>query len=413
MNILLINHYAGSPEMGMEFRPYYLAREWIKMGHRVRIIAGDFSHLRIKNPEVKKDFQKECIDGIEYYWLKTGEYQGNGVRRAFTMFRFVGKLWLSAGKIAGKWKPDVVITSSTYPLDTYAGQKIAKRAGARLIHEVHDMWPATLYEIGGMSRNNPFVILMQAAENSAYRHSEKIVSLLPKAKEYMIRHGMSPDKFEYIPNGVVEEEWQDTEPLPVEYEQFFQEKKREGKFIVGYFGGHALSNALDILLEVAKKIEDPSVIFVLVGDGVEKNRLIKRKKQEEIDNVFFLPPVKKRYIPELVKAFDCVYAGGQSSPLYRFGSCLNKIYDSMMGGKPIICAFTTACSPVSEYQCGYMVNSGDTENICSSIKQLRDMNRASRKNMGINGKNAVKKFFTYSQLGIKFDLLFKFKEIEE
>ena len=36
MNILLINHYAGSPEMGMEFRPYYFAREWVKAGHHCR-----------------------------------------------------------------------------------------------------------------------------------------------------------------------------------------------------------------------------------------------------------------------------------------------------------------------------------------------------------------------------------------
>ena len=66
MNILLINHYAGSTEMGMEFRPYYFAREWLKRGHRVTIIAGDYSHLRIKNPEIKKDFQKEVIDNIQY-----------------------------------------------------------------------------------------------------------------------------------------------------------------------------------------------------------------------------------------------------------------------------------------------------------------------------------------------------------
>ena len=52
MNILYINHYAGSPEMGMEFRTYYLASEWVKMGHNVTIIAGDYSHLRRKNPKL-------------------------------------------------------------------------------------------------------------------------------------------------------------------------------------------------------------------------------------------------------------------------------------------------------------------------------------------------------------------------
>lgn len=407
MNILLINHYAGSPEMGMEFRPYYLAREWVKMGHHVRIIAGDFSHLRIKNHKAEKDFQKEKIDGIDYYWLRTGYYQGNGVMRAFTMFRFVGKLWRNTGRIAEKWKPDVVITSSTYPLDTYAGQRIAKKAKAKLIHEVHDMWPATLYELGGMSRYNPFVILMQAAENSAYCHSGKIVSLLPKAKEYMIKHGMKPDKFEYIPNGVVEEEWENAEPLPDEHRKFFLEEKNAGKFIVGYFGGHALSNALDILLDTAKCIDDTDVIFALVGDGVEKNRLIQRKKTENINNVFFLPPIRKKSIPELVKMFDCVYAGSQPSPLYRFGICLNKIYDSMMGGKPIICAITTSYSPVSEYQCGYLADSGDIAEICSSIQKLKKMDCGSREKLGINGKNAAKQFFTYRQLALKFNLLFE------
>ena len=126
MKILLINHYAGSPEMGMEFRPYYMAQEWIRQGHEVDIIAADYSHLRRKNPKVQRDWQIEEIDGIRYHWLRTGDYDGNGVRRALTMFRFVGKIWLKAKVIAREWKPDVVITSSTYPLDTYAGQRIRK-----------------------------------------------------------------------------------------------------------------------------------------------------------------------------------------------------------------------------------------------------------------------------------------------
>ena len=92
MNILLINHYAGSPEMGMEFRPYYMAREWIKLGHKVAIIAGDYSHLRQKNPSIKKDFTKAKIDGITYCWVKTGQYTGNGVKRALSLASVPGKL---------------------------------------------------------------------------------------------------------------------------------------------------------------------------------------------------------------------------------------------------------------------------------------------------------------------------------
>ena len=121
MNILYLNHYAGNLELGMEFRPYYFAQEWLKMGHHVTIIAGDYSHLRIKNPDVKKSFQKEMIDGLSFCWVKTGRYRGNGIGRALTMFRFGGKWWWNARRIAKSMTPDVVITSSTYPLDTFAG----------------------------------------------------------------------------------------------------------------------------------------------------------------------------------------------------------------------------------------------------------------------------------------------------
>ena len=51
MNILYLEHYVGGPEYGMEFRPYYLAREWVKQGHEVHIIGATYSHLRRRQPK--------------------------------------------------------------------------------------------------------------------------------------------------------------------------------------------------------------------------------------------------------------------------------------------------------------------------------------------------------------------------
>ena len=48
MNILLINHYAGGAKHGMEYRPYFMAKRWVEMGHSVTIAASSFSHLRTK-----------------------------------------------------------------------------------------------------------------------------------------------------------------------------------------------------------------------------------------------------------------------------------------------------------------------------------------------------------------------------
>jgi len=71
MNILLINHYAGSTALGMEYRPFYLAREWVRAGHDVTILAATCSHLRMRQPSVTRDLTAEMVDGIRYVWLTT------------------------------------------------------------------------------------------------------------------------------------------------------------------------------------------------------------------------------------------------------------------------------------------------------------------------------------------------------
>lgn len=403
MNILIINHYAGSPEMGMEFRPYYFAREWIKMGHRVDIIAADYSHLRRNNPEVERDFQEEVVDGIHYHWIKTGRYEGNGAQRAITMFQFVSKLWKNVGKINSELAPDVVICSSTYPLDTYVGQRIRKKAEkpVKLIHEVHDMWPATLYEIGGMSKSHPFVQVLQVAENSAYKKSDKVVSLLPYAEEYMKEHGLADGKFVCIPNGVILDEWENPDELPEEHKAVFERLKEAGKYIVGYFGGHALSNALDSLLDAAAVMDDKDIQFVLVGDGVEKQNLIRRAGELGLDNVTFLPPVRKTCVPNLCKEFDCVYMCGLVSPLYKYGLCLNKMFDTMASGKPGICALNVK-SYFTEYKCGYDIKSDDLTYVCETIKKIKNMAPDELKEMTDAGKNASRDRFNYEMLAKEF-----------
>ena len=166
MNILLINHYAGSPDLGMEFRPYYMAKEWQKAGHHVRIVGGSFSHLRKKQPCE----YREIVDNVEYCWIPVNRYKGNGVGRIFSMFLFVFKLYHYFVEYLRNFEPDIVIASSTYPLDIYPAYKIAKHYHAKLIYEVHDLWPLSPMELGGYSKKHPFIQIMQKAENDCYRY---------------------------------------------------------------------------------------------------------------------------------------------------------------------------------------------------------------------------------------------------
>ena len=137
MKILLINHYAGSPNLGMEFRPYYVTKGWVKLGHEVLIVGGSYSHLR----KVQPQSCEEMIDDVRYRWVKVNPYKGNGIGRIISMFSFVTKLYCNYRRYLRNFKPDIVIASSTYPLDIYPAYRIARHYHAKLIYEVHDLWP--------------------------------------------------------------------------------------------------------------------------------------------------------------------------------------------------------------------------------------------------------------------------------
>src|SRR5438128_12507861 len=124
MRILLINQYAGGPGYGMEYRPYHLASAWRRLGHDVVIIGGSYSHLRFRNPKPLGMEAPESVDGVRSIWLSTPAYKGNGPARARNILTFAIRVLMLSGKLARRLQPDLVITSSTHPLDCYGGRRI-------------------------------------------------------------------------------------------------------------------------------------------------------------------------------------------------------------------------------------------------------------------------------------------------
>jgi glycosyltransferase involved in cell wall biosynthesis len=403
MNILYIDHYAGSPKMGMEYRPFYMAREWAKQGHHSTIVAASFAHLRTVQPEVNEIFKKAPHLGVEYLFVKTREYSGNDLNRVRNMWGFVKALSRSAKTIAEAYKPDVVIASSTYPLDIYPARKIARYAGAKLIFEVHDLWPLSAMELGGYKKWHPFIIILQRAENYAYRYADKVVSILPCTLEHMKAHGLDEKKFHYIPNGIVKEEWESSELLPDSHSAELDRIRKKFPFLVGYVGSHGLANALYSFIDAADRMkENGKVCFVLTGKGPEKENLQKKAKELAPGNVFFLDPVPKKAVPELLKRMDFLYIGLKNESLYRFGISPNKLFDYMMAGKPVIQAINAGNDMVKEADCGISVESENPKQIVNAVCRLISLSPEERMNMGQGGYNYVNKTHTYSILAEKF-----------
>jgi glycosyltransferase involved in cell wall biosynthesis len=404
MRILYLNHYAGSPRHGMEYRPYYLAREWVRLGHDVQIVGSSQSHIRSRQPQLAGQYRlDETIDGIRYTWFATPRYVGNGIARVRNMTSFVSRLYLESKGIATSFKPDVVIASSTYPMDIWPARRMAKLAGAKLVFEIHDLWPLTPMELGGMSRWHPFIMLVQAAENYAYRHADAVVSMLPKVHDYVESRGIPHDRLHIVPNGVDPSEWAAERPgLAANVELTLSAIRDAGNFVVGYAGTHGVSNSLHTLLDAAAIMRDEKVTFVLVGDGPEKAGLQRRAQAEQLQNVRFIDPIAKEQIPALLQGFDVAYIGWQRQSLYRFGIAPNKLMDYMMAARPVLHAVEAGNDPVSEAGCGLTVAPESPALAAQGIRKLLALSPRERHAMGLCGKRFVMDHHTYPILSERF-----------
>jgi glycosyltransferase involved in cell wall biosynthesis len=397
MKILLINHYAGSLEYGMEFRPFYLTREWVKSGHKVCVVAASFSHLRKKQPTINKHFHEESIAGGKYVWLRTPVYKTNSIKRFLNILAFVAQIFRFRSKFI-QFNPDVVIASSTYPLDIFPAYYIHKKTNSKLVYEVHDLWPLSPMELGGMSKFHPFIVLMQAAENFACKQAQKTISILPKTKEHLQEHGMSPEKFCHIPNGIVKSDWTISKPIPIHYRKKIDELKQNGIFLVGYAGAHGIANALSHLIKAADIMKSSPVCFILVGNGQEKENLIKQAEKLGLANVDFWEPIEKLAIPDLLTEMDALYVSFQKQPLFRFGVSLNKMFDYMMSAKPIIFAIEAGNDPIQDSGAGISIKAENPEEVAKSIRMLMELTESQRKMMGENGRQFVLKHHEYKVL---------------
>jgi glycosyltransferase involved in cell wall biosynthesis len=390
MKVLLINHYAGSPHHGMEFRPFYFARQWVRDGHEVEILAASFSHLRAKNPASVWLRRSEVLEGIRYKWFRTPAYNGNGVGRVVNMLTFLAWLVVLIPRMAWR-RPDVVIASSTYPLDMVPAWVAARLCGARLVFEVHDLWPLSPKELGQLSDRHPFILLMQWGENFAYRHCDLCVSLLPKAFEHMRAHGLNAERYLYIPNGIDPEEWQtEVGVLDRSHREALVALRARHPFVLGYVGSHGLANALDTLLEAVSECRDERLGVVMIGGGPERARLQGKAASLGLeDRMVFLPPLPKRQVPSALAHMDALYIGWARSSLYRFGISPNKLFDYMMAGKPILHAIEAGNDPVREAGCGISVGPENVSFLVEGLEQLMGVSPEERAGMGGRGREFV------------------------
>lgn len=381
MRILLINQYAGGPSLGMEFRPHWMAIEWQKLGHEVLVVAGDHSHLRRTQPPLGT-----CqVDGVEFLTLRTPAYMANGARRFANILGFRAQLIRYIPRLT-RWEPDVVIASSTHPMDIRPGLRIARAAGAVFVHEVHDLWPLTPRLLGGMSDRHPMIMWMQREEDLACRRADLVVSMLPATLPYLRTRGLDPERWTYVSNGVPESAILTDDSGPPD----------DSVFRVGYFGAHGPANDLETLIGAARLLKDEDIEIHLTGSGPLKAQL--QECARDLPKVHFheaVPPDEARV---RMAQMDALFLGAALSPLYEHGIGMNKMFDYMAAGRPVIQAVDTPTSPAELAGCCVRCTPGEPGAVATAIRDLCGRPSYERFSMGTAGRSYVAGTATHSAL---------------
>lgn len=397
MNIWIVNQYAVPSNVSGGSRHYYLAKNLVSHGHDVMILAGNFIHQsRIHYKNDWSDSGLEDVDGVRFYWLPTMAYSENGIRRVLGMLAFSLRVAMFRGRRSIGGTPNVIMGSSPNLFAAFAAWILAKRTGASFVLEVRDIWPETLVEMG-VGRWNPLVILFGIIEKFLYRRARKIVTLLPGFNNYLKYKfsGKYLEKVIHIPNGV------DSCVEPPE------QRESSDQFVVSYAGSFGVANALDVILDVADMIRSEplgkQITFRLVGDGPCRPRLEETKARRGLDNVVFVGSIpKKDVIVELRKA-DILIATLRDLPLYRWGISLNKVFDYMLAGRPVVFGANSTNNPILDARSGEVVDPENAEQMVKAICKLLHMSLEERHAMGIKGYKFVMKNHLWSVQSRKFE----------
>lgn len=367
-------------------------QEFAKLGYTSVIFTSN-SNALVDTPVLEKSYQKELINGVQVFWLRTMRYKtAKSLRRILSWLDFEWRLWRMPKESLPK--PDVIVVSSPSLLTVLNGLWLKHTCHCRLLFEVRDIWPLTLTEEGGFRCWNPVVIALKWVEKLGYRYSDMVVGTMPNLGEHVANVLGKAKSTGFIPMGIEESALVSGTPLPSGYAE---QHIPTDKFIVGYAGTVGITNALDIFFKCAATFQGNSKIhFLLVGDG--DLRAHYQHEYAHLPNLTFAPSVPKVMVHSVLEHCDLLFFSVHASEVWRYGQSLNKVIDYMLAGKPVVAAYMGYFSMINEAESGSFVPAGDIEALQAEVERYANMSALERSQIGARGRQWIVANRLYSKL---------------
>lgn len=345
------------------------------------------------------------VESVRYVTVPTRKYRGNGPGRIVNMLQYALRVARLHREVPDRLDaPDAIVVSSPHPFAYLSAWMLARRFRCRLAFEVRDLWPLSLKAILGLPVWHPLVLVCAGLERFAYRTADVVVALLPGADRYMSEIGVTPKRFYWAPNGVVEEGGQPQRTLTSELGRRAADAmdrwREEGRCIVIYAGTIGPPNGVDVLVEALGLLKgnaaSPRLGVLILGKGVSAGAIGERIETLELEATTLSPAVSRGEALALMAKADMAYAGGRSlDAVYKYGTSVNKVMDYMMTGLPVVFPHYSYKGPISESGAGIQLDHGTPETVAEAIVQIARLSEAERREMGARGRRYVRVHFMW------------------
>ena len=402
MKILLIHQYFLEEDDPGGSRWNEMTKTWNEQGHEI-VVLGGMMHYNgsEKRPEYKGKWFKTNMQGnIKVIRSHVSEsYNANFIGRLWGYFSFVfSSLWAGLFKARGKF--DVIVVTSPPLFVGITAYLLSRIKRVPFVFEVRDLWPESAIDTG-VVKSRLIIKMAYALEKFIYKKAVLINVLTPAFRDTLIeKKNISSDKIIFIPNAAdfsLSDELLET----FDTEIFKKEKGLDGRFIITYVGAHGVANHLDQVLDAALLLKDTNVLFLLIGNGMEKQRLIEKATQLKLDNVRFEDSVPKKEVFKYILISDMGASILKKVDTFKTVYS-NKTFDYMACKKPILMAIDGVSRKlVEDAQAGSYVEPENAEEYEHVIRHYLD-DPALLKEQGENGYRYAKSNFDRTVLALNY-----------
>jgi glycosyltransferase involved in cell wall biosynthesis len=369
MHILLIHQFFLEDGEGGGSRWNEMSRLWVQHGHQVTVLAGTGHYMGRKSEQYPgKYFFRKSNSGnvtvIRSYVSDDYNKSFSGRLRGYLSFTF-SSIW--AGIFYAKGQYDVILVTSPPLFAAISAIVLSWLKNIPIVLEIRDLWPESAIDTGVLT--NRFLIkLSRRFEKYLYKKAGLINVLTPAFREVLTTgKGVPAEKIVSIPNAA---DFHLSEKIMAEFDAkaFRREHNLTERLVILYVGAHGVANHLIQMIESAEILRDTHALFLLIGDGMQKEMLVQEAVQRNLENIRFLNTMDKSEVFKYILASDIGASVLKKADTFKTVYS-NKTFDYFSCKKPVLMAIDGISRKLMEDACaGTFVEPENPEDFAEKIR---------------------------------------------